>query len=137
MRSTVDLVCIDPKRVSEVWPHVKHLIRSAIERTGLSDFLDVERSVLRGDQLLWMAWNGLGVEAAATTHLIRVSGRKVCELTACGGKDRMRWLPLLNDIETYAKNEGCDAMRILGREGWSRVLNDYHIAHVVLEKDLG
>jgi hypothetical protein len=31
------------------------MIRAAIERTDLSDFADIEKDVLAGDQLLWLA----------------------------------------------------------------------------------
>ena len=108
------------------------MIRAAIERTGLSDFSDIEKDVLAGDQLLWLAISD-HIEAAATTHL----SRNVCTLTACSGHNRERWLPLFVRIEKYAKDEGCSAMRIYGRKGWERVLDGYRVQHVILEKDLG
>jgi len=125
-----DLVCVNPADVQKVWPLARDLIRSAIERTKLSEFADVETDVLSGDQLLWMAISD-HVEAAATTHL----SRNVCTLTACSGHQMKRWLPLFERIEKYAKDEGCK-MRIYGRPGWQRVLNGYHVEHVILEKAL-
>ena len=125
-----DLVCVNPADVQKVWPLARDLIRSAIERTKLSEFADVETDVLSGDQLLWLAVSD-HVEAAATTHL----SRNVCTLTACSGHQMERWLPLFERIEKYAKDEGCK-MRIYGRPGWQRVLNGYHVEHVILEKAL-
>jgi len=125
-----DLVCVNPADVQKVWPLARDLIRSAIERTKLSEFADVETDVLSGDQLLWLAISD-HVEAAATTHL----SRNVCTLTACSGHQMERWLPLFERIEKYAKDEGCK-MRIYGRPGWQRVLNGYHVEHVILEKTL-
>lgn len=127
-----DLICVDPKRIDEFWPHAKHLIRAAIEQTDLSDFADIERAVLDGQQLLWLAWNGQSIEAAATTHL----SKNVCVLTACSGYNRERWLPLFKRIENYAKQEGCKAMRIFGRKGWERALDGYRAEYVILEKQL-
>ena len=40
------------------------------------------------------------------------------------------------DFYMFYEDEGCSAMRIYGRKGWERVLDDYDIAHVVLEKAL-
>lgn len=131
MPSSVDLLCVDPKDVHQIWPQTRDLIRAAIERTNLSDFADIENDVLKGDQLLWLAISN-HVEAAATTHL----SRGVCTLTACSGHQRERWLPLFARIEKYAKDEGCSAMRIYGRKGWERVLDGYRVQHVILEKDL-
>jgi len=128
----MDLICVDPTRVDEVWPYAKHLIKAAIEATELSDFRDIERAVLDGDQLLWLAWDGQAIMAAATTQLLK----GVCVLTACSGHHRERWLPLLHGIEAYAARENCKTMRIYGRKGWQRVLDDYRVEWVVMEKQL-
>jgi hypothetical protein len=62
--------------------------------------------------------------------------RKVCVIIACGGIDMPRWLPLIEGIEKYARAEGCAAVRIVGRKGWARVLPDYRVHRVVLERKL-
>jgi hypothetical protein len=129
---SVDLICCNPADVQKSWPLARDLIKAAIERTDLSDFADIEKDVLAGDQLLWLAISDR-VEAAATTHL----SRNVCTLTACSGHQRERWLPLFSEIEKYAAKEGCHTMRIYGRKGWERVLDGYRAEYVILEKDLG
>lgn len=118
-----------------MWPHVRDLIRAAVERTGLSSFADIEADVLTGMQLVWLAVEGREILAAATTQLVKPLD-KVCILTACSGYDRDQWLPLFEQIEQYAANEGCTKMRIYGRKGWERVLTGYRVEHVVLEKGL-
>jgi hypothetical protein len=136
MPSSVSLVCVDPARVAEIWPQARHLIKSAIDQTGLSDFAEFEGEVLAGRQLLWLAIADKTIEAAATTHLVLLNGCKICVLTACAGHRRERWLSLLDHLETFARAEGCAVMRIYGRKGWTRVLDGYHVEHVVLEKGL-
>jgi hypothetical protein len=133
---SVELICVAPDRVHEFWPHVSDLIHRAIRRTNLSHSQDIDFDVLNGDGLLWIAWNGSSVEAAATTSLIETDAEKVCVLTACGGEDMGRWLGLLSQIEDYAKAEGCSRVRIFGRKGWVRVLERYRIRNVILEKEL-
>jgi hypothetical protein len=118
-----------------MWPHVRDKIRAAVECTGLSNFADIEADVLTGMQLVWVAWDGKDILAAATTELSRPLS-KVCTLTACSGHDRDRWLPLMEKIEQYARDEGCSSMRIYGRKGWERVLTGYKAEHVILEKGL-
>src|SRR4051812_24620338 len=105
-----ELICIDPEKVFDFWPHARGLIKSAVDATELSSFEDIEHQVLNGEQLLWLAWSDK-IEAAATTHL----SRGVCTIVACAGHQRERWLPLFDQIETYAKNEGCRCVRIFGR----------------------
>lgn len=134
------LVCVDPAWVHELWPHVRDLIQAAMRRGDLSAFRPVERSVLRGDALLWIAWTGDEVAAAAITEPQQTEWRKVCVIVACGGAGArpplsrgrpgtgMRaWLALLDGIEAYAR---------VGRKGWARVLTSYKAKRIVLEKDL-
>ena len=128
MSLSVDLICVNPAEVDQVWPYAGPMIRAAIDRTGLSEFEDIEKQVLAGDQLLWIAVSD-HIEAAATTHL----SRGVCTIVACSGHQRERWLPLLAKIEKYAKDEGC-TMRTIGRKGWERVLDGYRVTYVILEK---
>lgn len=134
--TSVDLVCADPQQVHLFWPHVSHLLRSAIQRTGLSDWEETERSILDGKALLWLAWDGEKIISAAATTLAKVDRQKICTLVACGGEDMMQWFPLLEKIEGYARDEGCDCVRIFGRKGWARMLKDYEMTNIVLERAL-
>ena len=137
MPSRAELVCVDPERVHEIWPHVSRLLKAACRRTELNAFADIEADILSGRSLLWLAWNGRAIEAAAATILINSDIGKVCIITVCGGRDMTRWLPLIGDIEAYAKREGCTRLRIYGRGGWLRVLDGYTQKHIIMDKELG
>ena len=39
-------------------------------------------------------------------------------------------------IALWAKEEGCDAMEIIGRHGWKKKLVDYRSVATVLAKDI-
>jgi hypothetical protein len=130
------LVCVDPARVHAVWPHVDALIRAAMVRADIGKLEPVRDAVLQGRSLLWLAWDGTRIAAAAVTELAQTEKRKFCVIVACGGADMSRWLDLLKPIEAFAKLEGCDAMRIIGREGWARVLPGYARTRAVIDKPL-
>lgn len=130
------LVCVDPKEVHKVWPHVARMIRAAVLRTNLSHTHDVEYDIMNGDALLWLAWNGQKIEAAASTIIRETDSEKLCVLTACGGENMHRWVPLLELIENWARGEGCKRVRIYGREGWLRILQNYKKTHVIVERSL-
>jgi hypothetical protein len=138
--SLAELVCVDPTRVHEIWPHVAPLLRQAILRTGLSAFADIERDILAGRALLWLAVGGevgrLAIEAVASTSLQQTDAGKVCVITACAGANMARWLPLISSIEVYAREEGCTRVRIFGRKGWLRALEGFRAKHVILDKEL-
>ena len=136
MPSSAELVCVDPQRVHEIWPHVAPLLKAACIRTGLNAFVDLEADILSSRSLLWIAWNKQAIEAAAATVLINSEIGKVCIITACGGNDMPRWLPLIAAIENYARAEGCTRVRIYGRKGWLRALDGYGQTHIIMDKEL-
>ena len=125
-------VCVDPKRINEAWPHFKHWIKDAIEKVGLIEFSRHEQDVLSGKALLWLAYDGTKVHAAATTELIN----GICEIVACGGDGLVQFLPLIENLEQFARDEKCRAMRIAGRAGWSRILKNYKVKSTILERQL-
>jgi hypothetical protein len=139
MRCSAELACVDPGQVGLIWPEVAPRLRRAILRTGLSAFADVERDVLDGRALLWLALSGdreeVAIDAVATTRLEQTDAGKVCVIVACEGRGRYRWLPLIGGIESYAKAEGCRSVRIFGRKGWLRTLDSYRQTHVIIQKE--
>ncbi len=126
-------VCVDPQHVGRVWPRVEGFIREAIERVGISNFNDVVDDLVHGNSLLWLGWSEEEnqIVSAGVTELTG----EVCTLVAYGGR---REDHLLAAIENYARDEGCTTMRLLGREGWARVLkpHGYRQPYIVLERQL-
>jgi hypothetical protein len=129
-------ICVDPKRVAEFWPHVYRWIHRAIQRGGLGRFADVERDVLEGHALLWLAWDGETILCATVTKLVISDVDKVCLILACGGGSVRRWIALIERIEGYARDEGCDVVRLMGRPGWISLLPHYRADKVILERAL-
>jgi hypothetical protein len=130
------LICVNPRQVHEFWPHVSLLIKAAMEKGRLSDYAEVEHSVRNGAALLWLAWTGEKIKAAAVTELSAANGERFCTIVACGGAERSQWLHLLTGLENYARAERCQSMRIFGRRGWLKLLPDYRASRVLLEKRL-
>ena len=131
-----ELVCVDPARVHEIWPHVRPLLEDACRRTGLNAFADFEADILAGRSLVWIAWSGSVIEAAAATALTNSDLGKVCVITLCAGRHMQRWLSLIEQMEAYAKDEGCTRVRIFGRRGWLRVLEGFEARHVVMDRQV-
>ena len=124
-------VCVDPNRVTEIWPHVAQLVKRAIDR-GLSRFSIIEANVLDGMHLLWLAIDDNKIVGVAVTGLVG----DACEIIAAAGADVRSWIHLIGPIEDYARAEGRKRMRIIGRYAWKRLLPDYKQQAVVLERKL-
>ena len=132
----VDLVCIEPTQVGRIWPVIEPMLKSAIDRTRLSAWGPIAADILFGKSLVWLCREGEKILCAGITSLQKTDSGWVCVIVACGGTDMRRWLPLLAKIEAYAKLENCRCVRIFGRKGWRRVLHDYSVENIVLEKEL-
>lgn len=137
MSASADLVCIHPQNLREIWPFVSDRLRAAYLRTDLGHTADLERDLFEGDGLLWLAMVDGLIEAAAVTMLQRTDRHLVCVIMAVGGEKMGLWLDLLGGIERWAKDEGAALVRVYGRPGWVRMLKDYRVKNVVLEKSLG
>jgi len=132
----VKAALVPVEQVRCVWPLVSQWIFDSIDRVDLSKFDCVEREVLNGDALLWVAHNGV-ISAAAVTQITGVEHGKVCTIIACGGNGVLADIGMIDRIEEYAKQEGCRSVLVYGRKGWARALKDYRSHAVVLRKDFG
>jgi len=131
-----DLILIPTDRINLVWPTVAPLIAAGMHKMDLSDFDVLTRELHKGAALLWVAFDGEQLKAAAATQVTIVHGRKHCTIIALGGKDRRQWLPLIEGLEDYARAQGCAAMRMFGRAGWSRTLPNYQIVGHIIRRNL-
>jgi hypothetical protein len=131
-----NLHCVNPREVDLILPLTTDMIHAAMAKTNISDFLIVIEDVRHGRALMWVATNGNKIQATAVTQISKANGHKYCTIVACAGVDRDEWMPLLEEIENYARNENCAAMRFFGRNGWSRLLPDYKIIGHIGERKL-
>lgn len=136
MSASVELICVDPGRIHQVWDTASPLIQRAMERGGEGLFSQVEEDVLAGRSLLWLGWDGKEILGAGVTSLCKTDAGTICLIVAWAANDMRRCLPLLERIETYAKDESCIAVRIYGRKGWARMLPAYTQPRIILEKAL-
>src|SRR5262245_27243007 len=79
------LICVDPAQAHEFWPYVAALIKAAMEKGRLTDYAQVEDAVRNGSALLWLAWTGEKILAAAVTELVPASPRRARGLRQARG----------------------------------------------------
>jgi hypothetical protein len=124
-------MCCPPDMAGDLWPHVRPMVGAAFDRTDLGRLSDLDTDVLSGRALLWVVATDK-IEGAGVTRLELTQHSKVCFILAFGGKGPSQ--ELLSTIEQYAKAEGCDSVRWVGRKGWKRKLSDYKEIGVVMER---
>lgn len=91
-----------------------------------------------GRVLIWVAIDESTGEilTAVTTELVPMLSGLVCWIGQCAGSRMKEWVHFVKKIEEYARAEGCAKTRIVGRPGWSGVLEGYEVRNVTLEKVL-
>lgn len=132
----MNLICIPPEEVYKIWPGQVHdMIDAGFAASDVPMPADLLEQLKYGTRLLWLAVTFESVIVAAMlTQLFEMRSGKVCKMMECGGTRLDQWKDFRTQIEQYAKAEGCDRVIVEGRRGWSRVLNDYKVTAVVLEK---
>jgi hypothetical protein len=126
---------IHSNEVEKFWPKAGPFIQ-----LGLAEGATLQHVffnlVTRKNQL-WAAFRGNDMVAACVTELVTIGGRDVCNVISIGGTGLNDWLPYLSTIEAWAKANGRSAMRFPEvRPGWQRILKDYKVKKVTVEKEL-
>ncbi len=137
MRTTI----VDQSNVDFIWSSVEHFIKAAYSKhVGDETEEDAKNLLLTGKAQLWIAHDGRGIRGAAITRLATVpNGRRICFCMACGGLDIDEWGSQgIREIEKFARNNNCDAVRVSGRRGWRVIYkpHGYKEPFVILEKVL-
>ncbi|MBN9497861.1 MAG: hypothetical protein J0H39_13980 [Alphaproteobacteria bacterium] len=119
------------------WPLVRaHIERTAETSAGEMTADDIKARIASGDFQLWIVLDGADLLATVLTEVVSYPQRKVCFIVGCVGEHRVKWIHLIAEIEDWARLQGCATSRIRARKGWVKVLPDYKIAHIVLERAL-
>lgn len=114
---------------------VSHWIDEAAAASRYFTADDVWTAIAEKRAQLWLAWSDIP-EAVCVTQIEATSKGKHCHIWIMVGQNMQGWHHLMNDLETWAKREGCTMMRHEARPGWSRVLKTYgyECPHLILEK---
>lgn len=133
------VAAVAPEDCARLWPAVAPLLAMAYAENGLplpSDMLTRFRNRVG---VLWVVLRDDKLVAAVETRLSERVWGLICEIVALGGSGLDVWKTAVDSaIVEYAKAEGCDRVRLVGRPGWARVLegDGYHQVGVILEKGL-
>lgn len=131
----LDLVAIPWDEVDEIWPLGEEFINAGCA-AGEADPETLKLDCENGYAQFWLAWSD-HCEAAAVTRIIETPNGLVCVYEAMGAKSLRRSnKEVAPKIEQWAKAQGCIAVRIYGRPGWSRAMPDYTLRWVCMDKGL-
>ena len=115
-----DLICYLPEHIPEVWDSAKGHLQRALDRGSRYTLSDIYDGLITSRMQLWVSfnWETRSIEAALVTSI----QDGYCLLLACGGQNMREWAQWLEIVEKWAREHGCEELRIYGRRGWAKVL---------------
>lgn len=134
------VIMVPTERVPHAWPEALKYIRPAFERLShRKDEAMLYSDIVGERKRLWVVAEGDKVRGFGVTHVYDDELRRVMAIEYAGGKDVAgQYSIVVEKLEEYAKDMGCQTVEIYGRRGWERALkNDgYAEKAIVLEKDI-
>jgi hypothetical protein len=116
--------------LDEKWPVASKLLEPVLKDV---DPGRVKAFIREGIYQLWLVDD----KAACTTAINDFPVGKVLTVVHLAGKGLEEWMfEGISILEHWGKSQGCDRIRINGRDEWSRVLPGYSKSAVVSEKVL-
>jgi len=131
----VSLRTVDKKNINLVWPDVNGFILKALKYSdGKYNLSDIKEGIESGRMQLFIAVDNFPI-AAAVTEITDFPQKRVLSITLVGGERMEEWLHLMNQLEAWAKDAGCEQIELFGRPGWEKVLG-WDKTYTALKKDL-
>lgn len=114
-----------PEHYDVIWPHIHAYMEGAAKYTyGRFEAEDIKENLKTKEQQLWIAFNDY-IKGAVVTEIIQYPRMRTLVMHFTGGKELQSWKqPMLNILQKYAKEKGCDVIESMGRSGWSKVFKD-------------
>ena len=112
------------------------LLRGEKVDTGRFSAEEVWKAIEDQKSQLWMVVEDklLGI---CVTAIVNHTGLKACEILLCAGEEVIRWIHMLEKhVEPWARENGCEAMEGLMRTEWERLLPNYRVHRLYMEKSL-
>lgn len=127
-----------PHVINAVYPRIEAATAYSVGKYKGSDII---QKIASGNMQLWAIYEDEeeNLQGVAITEIAVYPQRKICRFLCATGENSDQWIGLIEQIETWALDNGCDGLQAECRPGWERLLKDfgYSKSHVILNKELG
>lgn len=132
-------ILIPPEELPKVWENVRPWISAACGYNGNRYTAeDSMQEIARGEKQLWLAAIEDITIGVAITAIMEFPQKRCCIIDICTGERFGEWSYLIQNVEEWAKQKGCEQMFLIARPGMEKLLKDhgYLKTHSVFEKEL-
>jgi hypothetical protein len=113
--------------IETVWPQIEEYMDGAARYTyGRFNVEDIKEGLYTKPQQLWIAFDEENsVKGAVVTQVLTYPRLNALVMHFTGGVDLKEWKPMMLEIiQRFAKENGCDVIESYGREGWGKVFQN-------------
>jgi len=104
------------------WPSVLPWVEAAASDIGSLSVSDWHRRLETQHAQLWLVRTEEVLTGVIITEIYDTAAGKTCALPIVGGSHLSQSLCVLDEIESWAKEQGCTRLSGFGREGWVKAL---------------
>lgn len=132
------LVAVHPNEIRDVWGVLEEwMFKVSDGMGGRENMATLIARITSGEVVLWAIVKDQQVRGVVGTEFVESpTGLRSLVIRYCVGKKLVDWIHLVDVLEDYAVNNGCQKIETWARKGWAKHLPDYRMTHVLLEKEL-
>ena len=120
-----------------VHPHLRRFCERFPDDYSLPEILV---GLLNGQTAGFMAWEEekrISHAFAFGSVVVEHGGQKCLQMAGIEGENLDQWQAMMDDEFTrFAKENGCNKVRFIGRKGWKHYLPTYRVKFYVFQRDL-
>lgn len=125
----MQVTLIPREHIDNVWPMVATYMDMAAEYTfGRYTAEDIKDSIRNHNHDLWMAFttdDGVDVKGVVVTNFVQYPRMRCLAMQFTAGEELKDWkAPMLELLQKWARDNGCDRIESSGRPGWPRVFKN-------------
>jgi hypothetical protein len=131
----IEVSMVPPQYIDTCWSKVEPFAKAAADYTyGRYTADDIYDSVTEHGYQMWVAMEDSEFKGLVITNVITYPKRKLLAMQFCGGVDLKLWKkPMLELLQKFGSEMGCDGIESTGRPGWAKVFkNDGYEARWVI-----
>lgn len=128
---------VKSENIADWWDGIEWMVKDIAARShGRHTVRSLVDMILEQRAQMWISIRDEKPESLTLTMISVYPDTKICTLFASCGHNPQNWAGFIENIEEWARNEGCSRIEAVARPGWQKRLSDYKRTHVVLEKSL-
>jgi len=137
----VEVSLVPKEFVEGCWSQVEGYLEGAAKYTyGRYNVQDIKDCITDYDHQLWIAFENDKIYCAVVTEIANYPRCRILAMQFTGGVELKKWKkPMLEILQRWAKDNGCEKIESPGRPGWARVFRDdgYEAKFITYELPVG